>query len=215
MKKKVIHVGSLFAVISASVMLGGAEAWSDLSNSITHWGALVGSVIVFVATMDLHKPAEPEPSLASPEPERPHPSDVALIDDYLKQFAEPWFLNFMKENDFCQTFRADSIVPLDVMLNEWNTANHEFIDEDIEQQRKGVFAKAGNLRTAIFTHCGVIGGNVDLLSVKTDNMDEARRQLAYEDGGKINDLVTEFLKAHEEMIRKGKAKLLCQNLLNE
>lgn len=71
-----------------------------------------------------------------------HPSDRFLLKKIVKLLPSTGVIHFLKHHDFLGSFRQREIEPIEQFLYEWNNAEHEFQDEDIEKLKIELFEAA-------------------------------------------------------------------------
>lgn len=75
--------------------------------------------------------------------ENSHPNDVQLFERLLEVLPSKTFIEFLKQHDFLLDFQLEGVDPLRRFINEWDNAEHEFQDSELEELRKSLM-DAGN-----------------------------------------------------------------------
>ena len=151
-----------------------------------------------------------------PRPPKSVLSDVNLkalsnIDkELLKQLLDIFdgnFINFYKNHDFRSKFRHDYVSKLNLFCISWDDVTHEFIDVDMEANKKQLYKASSELATIISTNTAVLDEYYS--SVYPDNLmyTELDRKRFEAEAKQINDGCTPFVTVCESFIRYTKRRL--------
>ena len=115
-------------------------------------------------------------------------------------------VKFLKEQDFKGSFLHDYITPLIEFVTTLDNPEHEFLDPELEEQRKKLFISAKQLANTIGNKTTFINGSVQ--SVKPNHLQSGPiPDWVLKDGEEINEAADAFTNKHEEFIRFAKKKL--------
>lgn len=135
------------------------------------------------------------------------PHDLALFSRYKALFVDNGVAEFYHGHDFVGAFREDLWRPLQEYVDNWHTAEYEYVDEKLNAAAESVYQSAYKLGGAIAKYTIPIG-NGSMRSVKPDHLppgptpEEIKGQ-----GRKINALRPAFVTAHRRFVRLANKRL--------
>jgi len=140
--------------------------------------------------------------------EKPNSKDIQLFEEFASLFAKNDRIRFYKEHDFLGSFREEFWKPLSEYVEIWNNAEHEYVDQEIEEASKKVYSSGYRLASTIAKNTVPIGRTGAARSVKPDHLGFGPTpDWVISDAKEINALAPPFVEAHEEFIRLGRKKL--------
>ncbi len=115
---------------------------------------------------------------------------------------------FLKQHDFLLDFKIETLDPLRKFINEWDNAEHEFEDSELEELRKSLMATGKDLseKISIYTspnYSGFQAVRVDKLKHIEEHEERFRKEAKI-----INSASNEFVRIHQELVRKGRQKCI-------
>lgn len=70
-----------------------------------------------------------------------HPNDIHLFGKFLEVLPSKTSIEFLKQHDFLLDFKIETLDPLRKFINEWDNAEHEFEDSELEELRKSLITR--------------------------------------------------------------------------
>jgi len=133
-------------------------------------------------------------------------ADKATFADLRKCLPSTGNMKFIRESTFGFSFRDSDIAELEKFGDDRGGPEHEFLDEELESQRREFQKKLLAFLRHIGHHTYRINHNIDRLEVpgEWEINDPSRFHNAIEELGKAADEVCE---AYDAMIRLGRRKL--------
>lgn len=136
----------------------------------------------------------------------PNKKDLQLFEKFASLFSDNDIIRFYKEHDFLASFDKKFLEPLNSFIENWDNAAHEFIDNDLEREKKKLYEAAYSLGSKIAVNTVPIHN--DYISVKPDHLPAGPTpDWVIRDAKEINDLVPSFVECHENFIRLGRRRL--------
>ena len=132
-----------------------------------------------------------------------HQNDIDLFNDFLTIFPSETFIEFLKGHDFLIDFELESLRPLNQFIYEWDNAEHEFQNQELEQLRSQLMELANDLSNKIGMYSSPNTSGRQAVRVdrrKHQDEHEARFQ---KEATEINDSADAFTKKQQELVRKG------------
>ena len=130
----------------------------------------------------------------------PNKKDLQLFEKFASLFSDNDIIRFYKEHDFLASFDKKFLEPLNSFIENWDNAAHEFIDNDLEREKKKLYEAAYSLGSKIAVNTVPIHN--DYISVKPDHLPAGPTpDWVIRDAKEINDLVPSFVECHENFIR--------------
>jgi|TARA_B100000315_G_C14255032_1_gene441484 hypothetical protein len=109
------------------------------------------------------------------------------------------FNRVFKTSFICSSYSINSFI------EHWDNAAHEFVDNDLEQEKKKLYDAAFSLGRIIAEKTVPIRN--DYISVKPDRLPAGPTpKWVIRDVKEINDLVPLFVECHERFIRLGRRR---------
>ena len=132
--------------------------------------------------------------------------DVELFEEFIALFSNNDLIRFYKEYDFLGSFDKKFIDPLYEFIEFWDNAAHEFIDEELENEKNNLYKAAYELGTTIARN--TVPNRHGFISVKPDHLAGGPTpDWVINDAKEINALAPRFVELHEAFIRLGRKKL--------
>ncbi len=139
---------------------------------------------------------------------RANQHDVELYEEYRSLFVDNGVAEFYRQHDFLGSFMEAYWLPLSQYVDSWNTVEHEFVDKRLNKVHKKVYEAALKLGTAIAKNTVPIGKDDYLRSVKPDYLPPGPTPEHIKDEAReINDLVPNFVNAHQKFVRLANQRL--------
>lgn len=136
--------------------------------------------------------------------EKLHPNDAQLFGEFLDVLPSKTFIEFLKQHDFLLDFRRESVEPLNRFINEWDNAEHEFQDPELEGLRKLLMIAGNDLRHKISKYTSPnYSGRQAVRVDKLKHIEEHEERFRNE-AGIINTASGEFVRIHQKLVRKGR-----------
>lgn len=134
--------------------------------------------------------------------------DVKLYKEYMRLFVNNGVAEFYRQHDFLGSFNQDQWRPLSHYVDSWHTVEHEFTHKKLNKLHKKVYESATDLGCAIAKYTVPIGRGGHIRSVKPDNMPAGPTpEDIKNEAQEINNLVPDFINAHEAFVRYANSKL--------
>ena len=196
-----LFIENLFAVSA----LVGTEAWFLK-------GFFAGQpdfepALAFVAALGVLLAKEPlKARFKSTGGARSH--DQQLFQSFLNALPTEPTIRFLKDHDFGGSFDKQSIKPLNDFVYTWESVEKEFLDTEVEKQKKILFSLASKLASEIAGRTVPLrDGNY--LSVYSDQQrasNQSRPASVIEDAKLLNATASEFVPKYEEFVRFCRSK---------
>lgn len=138
--------------------------------------------------------------------ENSHPNDVQLFERLLEVLPSKTFIEFLKQHDFLLDFQLEGVDPLRRFINEWDNAEHEFQDSELEELRKSLMDAGNDLSYKISKYTSQ--NNSGWQAVRPDRLKhvEEHEERFRKEAGIIDAASDEFVRIHQELVRKGRQK---------
>lgn len=136
-----------------------------------------------------------------------HPNDVDLFIKLQKLLPSDGPIQFIKDHDFGGAFYREKIEPFGVFNYEWDNPEHEFIDEELEKQRKELLSNSTEFMAAIGKNTSATSKGYQ--SVVPDHVrnspipDWVKRDIK-----EIHESADALVESHQKMVRMGRKKLI-------
>ena len=138
--------------------------------------------------------------------EKPNAKDIQLFEEFEYFFVTNDLIRFYMEHNFLESFDRRFIEPLYKFVETWDNAAHQFIDSELENERKRLHEAANVLGGTIAKN--TVPNGRGLISVKPDHLAGGPTpDWVIRDANEINSLVPQFVELHENFIRLGRTKL--------
>lgn len=134
-------------------------------------------------------------------PDEERKKDRVLFEKFLAEFpSKGRSCSFLSDQDVGAPFSGDDLKELDTFINNWNNAEHAFLNRKIENQKVKLWELASKYRPDLsrnifLGHNGLF--SMDLGYGKKDPKKEAKRK-------ELNEMGAKIYKEHQELIRLGK-----------
>lgn len=135
MRLFVLCIAILATLVSA--IWCASDLYTSESVSFSAITTFLAALLAFLvyATMSGSKPVAPGAS----------PHDLALFAEFQTTLPYEPTIRTLREADFGADYRAEWLDPLNRFVNEWDDPNREFLDAELEQERKVLYRTANNL----------------------------------------------------------------------
>jgi hypothetical protein len=167
------------------------------------WGLVVGALGVFFTAFlrELGRDvwviskAKLFPGLRNEAQKR----DRVLLGKFLAEFPSGGrFCIFLSDRDVAAPFSGKVLNGLDNLVNNWNDAEHEFLNEKIDKQRKDLWELASKYRPELLQNIFPVGAG-DLLAMDLGQGDlQVQREMKRQE---LNRAASEIFRKHQELIR--------------
>lgn len=161
-------------------------------------------IVVFLFSLAGFVAAEMADGNAASKQETVPPNDVALFKEFLVTLPNESFIEFLKQHDFLGEFELESVDPLRKFLHEWENADHEFQNEELEAERLRLLEAANDLSHKIskYTSLNMAGWQ----AVRVDRLKgEEEHERRFEREAKlINESADNFVEIHQGLVRAGR-----------
>lgn len=127
--------------------------------------------------------------------------DKILLEKFLAEFPSTGrSCRFLSDQDVGAPFSGDDLKELDNFINNWNNADHRFLNKKIENQRIKLWGLASEYRPELsrnifLGHNGLF--SMDLGYGEKNPEKETKRN-------ELNEMANQIYKEHQELIRLGK-----------
>jgi hypothetical protein len=113
---------------------------------------------------------------------------------------------FLREHDFGASFPREALDPLMRFLRDWDTADHEFLDETIDEGRRGLLAAVKKFMPlyAIETFVNELDATRQEVPRQWRVEDRHRYQRVVR---QLNEAADEIVKRHQEVVRLARRTL--------
>lgn len=129
--------------------------------------------------------------------------DRALLEKFLAEFPSAGrFCVFLSDHDLGAPFSNKVLIDLDNLVDKWNDAEHEFLNEKIEKQKKKVWEIASKYRPELIRNVFSAGAH-DLLAMNLDVKDDDLRIKREKNRVELNEAAIKIFREHQELIRLG------------
>ena len=135
-----------------------------------------------------------------------HSNDKRLFTELLEVLPSKTIIEFLKQHDFLVDFQLDDLNPVRTFHIEWDNAEHEFLDEELENIRKALMDAAIDLRNKISKYTSPNQGGFQ--AVRSDRLkhNERHEERFRKEAGIINEAADVFVEAHQKLVRAGVKK---------
>ena len=106
-------------------------------------------IVVFLLSLAGFVAAEKTGGKINKEEDQIHPNDVILFKEFLEVLPSKTFIEFLRQHDFLLEFQLERVDPLRQFIYEWNNAEHEFQDKELENLRKSLMVVGEDLSLKI------------------------------------------------------------------
>jgi hypothetical protein len=137
-----------------------------------------------------------------------HPNDVRLFKEFLGIMPSKTFIEFLKQHDFLLEFELENLNPLRRFINEWDNAEHEFQDAELEDIRKSLMSAGEYFSRKVSKYTSP--NDSGWQAVRSDRLKgiEEHEKRFRNEAAIIDAASDEFVRLHQELVRKG--RLRCQ-----
>lgn len=191
----------------ALALLIGAEAWFLK-------GYFAGQpdfepALAFLAALGVILAKEPVRAHFARSPESASVHDQALLRAFLEALPPNQTTRFFKEQDFGASFPRAAVTPLHDFVAAWGSVDKEFLDGELEQKRKALYAFASDLASEIAARTVPLR-DTEFMGVFSDQQRATglpRPDSVIEDARVLNDKSSSFVPVYENFVRTCKARL--------
>jgi hypothetical protein len=133
-----------------------------------------------------------------------HPNDKQLFREFLDRFPTSGVIEFLKGHDFLMEFDLESVGPLRAFLREWDNANHEFQNEDLEMLKKELYEAATDLSQKISKYTSSNESRMQAVRFdKLKHIEEHEKRFERE-ASLLNEAADKVVSIHQNLVRKGR-----------
>lgn len=199
-------ISFVFKILNLLVLLLSV-AWLV---SAPDWEPLIVSLGLFIAFLgqeyqlynQLHQPNKELPQEALSNVSQ---SDIDLFDKFRRELpSDGEAIDFLKEHDLGNSFHNDKLKEIDHFLWNWNNADHEFVNEQLEELRIALLEQMETFKSNLSLAVQSKGNGWFSIGLK----DFEDRPKMFELKDELNQMATGVYEVHQELIRTGK-KVLC------
>lgn len=136
--------------------------------------------------------------------EKLHPNDKQLFREFLEGLPSNGVIDFLRGHDFLMEFDLDSVSPLRKFLREWDNANHEFQDKELEKLRKELYEAAADFSGKISKYTSPNESRMQ--AVRSDKLKHIEEhEMRFEKEASIlNEAADKVVSIHQNLVRKGR-----------
>lgn len=170
------------------------------------WAFQWEPIVVFLLALAGFVAAEKTGQSVQPEKlgEKAYPNDVQLFRKFLEVLPSKTFIEFLKQHDFLLDFELNRVEPLRMFINEWNNAEHEFQNHELETLRKSLMAAGEDLSHKISKYTSPNDSGFQAVRVDRLKHIEEHEERFRKEAGIIDSGSDEFVRIHQELVRKGR-----------
>ncbi len=210
-----------WSVVITGLTLMGTPFWEKILNIILEhefqikitggndvawgFGLVVVGLIYHISTTSIFEATTNRKKTEFENAEKNH--DISLFKKLIDLLPSNSFMIFIRDHDFANSFDRKLIDPAYQFIYEWDNAEQEFINQNIEQAKKFLYEKGGR-----FTH--YVGKNTSpnhhgwqSAIPKNIDPDMGFPEHVKKEIKELNDSASEFYQAHQTFIRVSKANL--------
>ncbi|WP_434985306.1 hypothetical protein [Vreelandella zhaodongensis] len=145
------------------------------------------------------------------EAEKSQEVDRKLFDRFLSEFpSNSRSVTLLKEHDFGNSYHDNNTDEIDRFVDTWNTAESEFLDDELEVTRKELYEKLYTFIYKLAQSSGYIGTGPILSAVPDAYRGEWEWPERVETRiNELNKLSTECYELHQQFVMLGRRKLKC------
>ena len=175
--------------------------WPYNSSWSFEWEPLIGLLVAFISFVGIDA-QEHHANSSSEDSDAPGASRVDLeLFNELSQLFPAGAIAFFRDHDFHNAFNPRSIKNLFHYVDHWTTAEHEFIDTELEREHERFREKAIALASGLAEY--TVSNSHGLASVApSGHQGGPLPEWAREEAKKLNALAVDFTEAHQEFFRK-------------
>ena len=182
MKKLILKILNLIALLLSVAWFARLPDWEPAITSIGLFASLVGQELF-------------------PYLSKVNSKDKELAEKFFRVFpSNSRSCNLLRDQDFAVPFDKDSLEELDNFLYSWDTAEYEFLNKKIENQRKTLFSKVKDFRSTLSMN--IFPDRVTRGFLTMDFTDYETNPKKIEMRNKLNRMATEVFDLHQELVRK-------------
>jgi hypothetical protein len=137
-------------------------------------------------------------------------SDYKLLEKFLAEFPSNCASAILlKEHDFGNSFHRDKLKQIDEFYYQWNGAEYNFIDSEIDKKRNEFFENCKHFLLKVAEYTTPVGAS-NFSSVIPDHLraeDWNLPQWVTSQIKELNDLATNLFKEHQQLIKFTKSKI--------
>jgi len=141
------------------------------------------------------------PNKDTPKNALPKEYDKKLYDELINLLPTLGVITFIDQQNMGDTFRDSNLDPLRTFNNEWNCADREFINADLETIRKSLWQKSEEYLMLIATHTRYLRNSMELRSISVDWEGFEQPKYLREVVDSLHLLAEEIVHLHRTLIR--------------
>lgn len=132
--------------------------------------------------------------------------DIKLLNELLNLFTQD-VISFYTNHDFSTPFPSEYWRPLNIFCDRWDDVTHEFVDGELESQRKVFYKEALTLGDVISQHTTPLDENFYSVRPRRGHFSESDIIRFRIEAKEINDQCVTFVNGCESFIRYAKKRL--------
>ena len=130
-------------------------------------------------------------------------ADRGLFAQFLQDFpSDGKSVYFLRDHDIGGSFGLEQLEQIHYFLNHWNDAEHEFFNPELEQSRKALFDTLKTFDEELGKYSSTSIWAPQIHSRGFNDVEERPHMLELRD--RLNDLVTEAYKRHQDFVCAGR-----------
>ncbi|MEZ8146967.1 hypothetical protein [Enterovibrio norvegicus] len=128
-------------------------------------------------------------------------ADTVLFDEFIRLLpSNSETVYFLKEHDLGDSFHYDKLKGIDEFISDWNDAEHEFINKDLEELRITLLKKMKVFRAKLSSTIQSKGDG--WFSIGLNDLEFRPEIFALRD--ELNGMATGVFETHQQLIRTGR-----------
>jgi hypothetical protein len=137
-----------------------------------------------------------------------HVNDRALFKKLREVLPSNGPIRFARYHDFGGTFNLENVMPIKEFSLDWNNAEHEFIDEELEELKKELLEKSSKFSStiAINTSPNRKGFQSVYPDTHLDSEEDFEKRMKKEIA-EIHGAADDLFKIHQKIMKAGRKKL--------
>jgi hypothetical protein len=143
------------------------------------------------------------------KPSQTSSHDSSLFEEFMKILPHEPTIRLLKEQNFGDAVRKKSIDPLFDFAHVWESVEKEFLDAELEKERKALHAAACKLAQEVAGRTVPVRmeGFISVFSDRQREGGQPRPPEVLEDARVLNELASAFVPQYERFVRLCRSKL--------
>lgn len=190
-----------FSLLALLVVVGwffwNPDGWEPQWRPLV---AFVAALSAFIAAEWKHRHAV----LAS----RPilHTADSKLFSQILNLLPSNGAIRFLREWDFLGAFDLKEVRPIFAFYEEWNAAEHEFIDQELEGVRRDLHKATARFSHAVAKYTSPSSSGLQSVRHDFGDYDERTQARYRREAKEINDAADIVVEKHQSLVKLARRK---------